>query len=136
MGIDSRTQEKELFGDPGWCPGDICFYWVPAWEAIKAMKGLRHLRVSLWRYEREHSPQGLVTEDKLIELFRSAVGVEVPNFQVELFWPVDFEVEQLRDYFKGKLSCSFDVQDKAIAPVSVTDFIETIVTSNGRLPRY
>lgn len=112
--VDIGTQLRALCASPVWYPGDVCFYWIPAWEAIKSMKGLKNLRVSLWQFARPHEPDSLPTIDKLVELFKSVVGVVVPNFHVEFYWPVN--IEELQRSLNGKLSCSFEVKDETVSP--------------------
>jgi hypothetical protein len=78
------------------------------------MEGLQNLQLSPWQFERTNSAHLLLTDGKLIGLFRNIVGLEVPNFHVEFFWPVD--VQQLQHTFDGKFLCSFEVKEKMVPP--------------------
>ncbi|PKY00047.1 hypothetical protein P168DRAFT_285562 [Aspergillus campestris IBT 28561] len=68
-------------------PLDMPFFWEEAWETIPRFKSLQRLRVSLSYRKYGDEPE----LGALVKLMKSMVPIKVPEYVVDLNWPVEVD---------------------------------------------
>lgn len=108
--IDAPLEVEYCKGEP-WCdsarfPDDIGYYWESAWEAIAQMKDLKSLRVTF--SQRQH-PFYITDTLSLIRMFEPMVAINVPNYLVEFYQPI--ELEEILQAYGGQVPFSVEVKE-------------------------
>lgn len=101
------------YGSLEW-PTDVLWYWKGACDVLTKMQGLQNLKISLTRTSLwlPRVPTGLAQDpiEGLVWFLQPLMAVrQVPNFNVDVYWPRPLDLERLQRELDGQPPFHLDV---------------------------